>query len=93
MFQVSHPIPTGVPVCRPGHRPQLVETRGAPDGHRVGTPCPPQWHIECFQCSCASVPSPSRAITELRWSTPEDRIPLSQLRQARERAAALPAAA
>ncbi len=88
MMQHSQPLPAGIPHCIPGHRPQLVQTRGAPiRGHRVGTPCPATWHIECHACSCATVPHTSRAITELRWRDVAQRIPLSQLRLARERAA------
>lgn len=88
MIQHSQPLPAGVPLCLPGHRPQLVRTRGAPvGGHRIGTPCPDTWHVECHACSHATAPHASRAITELRWRDPAQRIPLSQLRQARELAA------
>ena len=88
MIQVSTPLSACVPLCGTGHRPQLVRTRGAPlVGHRIGTPCPDAWHIECHGCRTATAPSPSRAITESRWRDPAQRIPLSQLRLARERAA------
>lgn len=89
MIQHSQPLPADIPTCVKGHRPQLVNTRGASPGHRIGTPCPPQWHIECHQCRIATVPSPSRAITENRWrGEPEfNRIPLSDLGRVRERVA------
>lgn len=87
MIQYSRPLPAGMPLCAPGHRPQLVQTRGAPTGHRVGTACPPTWHIECHACGRATAPSPSRAITEGRWSEPTARIPLSELVRARARGA------
>ena len=89
MIQVSSDIPTGVPACVPGHRPKLVESRGAPAGHRIGTPCPPHWHVECAQCSIATVPTASRSVALLRWrGRPElFRIPLSELGDARVRVA------
>lgn len=93
MIQISRPVAACVPVCFPGHRPQLVETRGMPSGHRVGEPCPTHFHIECCVCGLAIEPTPSKALAELRWRSPAQRIPLSQLRLARLRAAALPAAA
>ena len=81
MIQHSQPLPAGVPSCLPGHRPQLVRTRGAPvGGHRIGTPCPDAWHVECHACAVATIPSSSRAMTELRWCDPFTRIPLSELR-------------
>jgi len=88
MIQHSQPLPAGVPLCLTGHRPQLVRTCGAPvGGHRVGTPCPDTWHMECHACGIATVPSTSRAVAEVRWRWPHTHIPLSQLRLARERAA------
>ncbi len=93
MIQHSRPLPADIPTCVQGHRPQLVETRGAPAGHRVGSPCPPHFHIECHRCRVATVPSPSRAITELRWRDPMGHIPLSDLPRVRERIAAVVAAA
>ena len=87
MIQISQPLPADVPVCQPGHRPQLVRTRGAPVyGHQVGTPCPDLWHVECHACGCATTPHPSRAISEGRWRAAQ-RFPLSQLRYARDCAA------
>ena len=87
MIQHSRPLPEGIPVCAAGHRPQLVQTLGAPAGHRLGTKCPPAWHIECHACGHATEPSPSRALTESRWRDPATRIPLSELPRARARAA------
>lgn len=93
MIQHSKPLPADIPVCVAGHRPQLVQTFGAPHGHRVGTPCPPHWHIECCRCGVATVPSPSRALTESRWRDPVARIALADLPRVRERIAAAVAAA
>lgn len=89
MIQYSQPLPADMPQCVAGHRPQLVQTHGAPKGHRLGTPSPAQWHVECHQCRVATVPSVSRAITENRWrGAPEsNRIPLSDLGRVRERVA------
>ena len=89
MLQLSRPLPQDIPACVPGHRPNLVENRGAPAGHRLGTPFPSQWHIECQQCGVATVPTHSRAIAELRWrGDPQTcRIPLSDLGRVRERLA------
>lgn len=92
MIQIDRPLPDCVPGCLDGHHPRLVETRGRPVGLSLGGPCPSQWHIECHACGCASVPSTSRAIAELRWCDPAQRIPLSQLPQARARASLLSAA-
>lgn len=90
MLQIAEPLSPRIPVCVLGHRPQFVESRGAPLNHRPGLPCPNQYHIECARCGIATVPHPSRAIAELRWSEPDSphRIPLSQIGQARVRAAA-----
>lgn len=90
MRQEATTLPADVPLCHPGHTPQLVRTQGAPLGHRPGTPCPDTWHIECCRCQLATVPSPSRAMAELRWTdaTNPHRIPLCQLSQARIRAMA-----
>lgn len=90
MLQVSHPLPAGMPLCVPTHRPQLVETRGAPRGHRIGEPCPNQWHVECTQCGLATVPHEASAIALLRWRGRPDlfHIPLSKLAHVRQRVAA-----
>jgi len=90
MLQISHALPAGVPVCNAAHRPHLVETRGAPAGHRIGTPCPPQWHVECARCGIATVPHTNSAIALLRWRGEPDlfHIPLSQLSHVRARVAA-----
>lgn len=95
MRQVSHPLPAGLPVCQPGHRPQLVQTHGAPAGHRLGAHCPPQWHVECWGCGISTVPTDREAIALLRWRGTPDlfHIPLSQLTHARARVAAALAAA
>ena len=89
MIQHSQPLPADMPTCVEGHRPQLVQSRGALPGHRIGTPCPPHWHIECFQCAVATVPSPSRALTESRWrgDPHANRIPLSEIGRVRHRLA------
>lgn len=88
MRQIAHPLPAGVPLCRPGHHPQLVQTLGAPRGHRIGAPCPAQWHVECHQCGIATRPIDRQAIALLRWRGSSDlfHVPLSQLAQARLRA-------
>ncbi len=90
MLQIATTLPASVPYCNPNHRPQLVECRGAPLGHKPGQPYAIWWHIECCRCGIATVPSPSRALAELRWTDEQSqlRIPLSQIGQARERAAA-----
>jgi hypothetical protein len=90
MIQTSRPVADCVPVCVTGHRPQLVETRGMPTGHRVGESCPTHYHIECHTCGQAIEPTPSKALAELRWRSPAQRFPLSQLRLARLRAVAYP---
>jgi len=85
-MQVARPCPADVPLCKPGHRPQIVTTTGAPSGHQLGAPCPPLIHIECHQCQLATVPSPSLAIAELRWTDPtkaELLISISHLARAR----------
>ena len=87
MLQLSRPLPADVPACPAGHRPHLVETRGAPRGHRIGTECPRTWHIECGRCQVATTPAYSRAVTESRWrdaqAHPQALIPLSDLGRAR----------
>ena len=95
MIQFGSPLPSGAPLCAHGHHPQLVESRGAPRGHRLGQPCPHTWHIECAICGIATEPHPSRAIAELRWSDPDSphRIPLSQIGLARMRLAQIARAA
>lgn len=87
MRQVATTLPADMPRCRPGHTPHLVHTFGAPARHRIGTPCPDTWHIECARCGTATVPSPSRAMAELRWTdaASSQRIPLSRIGQARAR--------
>ena len=85
-MQTSRPVPASVPVCQPGHRPQIVTTTGAPNGHRLGAPCPALVHIECHRCGKATVPHESLAIAELRWTRDdlaEMRIPISHLGRAR----------
>lgn len=88
MYQRANPLPADIPVCVPGHRPTLVETRGTPSGRYFGGFCPSTWHIECLQCRIATVPHISKAVAELRWTDPENqnRIPISQLAEARNRA-------
>lgn len=89
-MQTSLPLPASVPSCGAGHHPQIVTTTGAPVGHRLGAPCPALFHIECHACGVATVPSPERAMAELRWTrddTPAYRIPISHL--ARHRALVL----
>jgi hypothetical protein len=85
MLQTSHPLPAGFKPCGEGHRPQLVETRGAPRGHRIGTPCPIQWHVECARCATATVPSFDRDRALRAWRGKPDlfHIPLSQLSHVR----------
>lgn len=85
MLQVSQAIPAGAPVCVTGHRPQLVESRGAPFGHRLGSPCPSQWHVECAQCAIATVPVFNRPAALRAWCGKPDlfHIPLSLLGQVR----------
>lgn len=86
MLQTATPLPPTVPLCAPGHHPQRVETWGAPQGHAIGKPCPPMFHIECHRCGLATLPSPSFALAEQRWTDHSNpyRIPITQLRQARE---------
>ncbi|MDY0978960.1 hypothetical protein [Stenotrophomonas sp. CFBP8994] len=86
MQQSSRPCPADIPLCCYGNRPQIVTTMGAPTGHRLGHPCPALIHIECHMCQKATVPSPSLAITELRWTDPtldQLLIPISHLTRAR----------
>lgn len=93
MIQHSQPLPAGMPLCGEGHRPQLVESRGAPRGHRVGTACPHQWHVECARCSVATVPTTSQPVALLHWRGKPDlfHIPLSKLGHVRERMASIAA--
>lgn len=96
MYQVAQPLPASIPGCAtPGHHPHLVSTRGAPHRARLGAPVQTTWHIECCRCQVATVPHPSRAIAESRWTDPSGahRIPLCHLSRAREQldAAALAA--
>lgn len=94
-MQTARPAPIDIPLCQPGHRPQIVTNTGAPMGHQLGQPCPPLVHFECHQCRLATVPSPSLAIAELRWTDPSLRdqlISISHLARARaEVLARLPA--
>lgn len=85
MFQIATPLPADIPPCVEGHRPQFVETRGAPRGRTAHAIVPSHYHIECAQCRVATVPHISRAVTELRWREPTatNRIPLHQLPAAR----------
>ena len=85
-MQTARPAPASIPLCRPGHRPQIVTTNGAPTGHQVGAPCPALVHFECHLCQRATVPSVSLAIAELRWTDPDlahQLIPISHLARAR----------
>lgn len=85
-MQTARPAPNDIPLCRPGHRPQIITTTGAPMGHQLGTPCPPLVHFECHQCQLATVPSTSLALAELRWTDPSLRghlISISHLARAR----------
>jgi hypothetical protein len=86
--QTSTPLPASIPTCAPGHRPQWVETHGAPLRVGIGTPVPTTYHIECHRCGLATRPSDSRAITESRWTDPARAhfVPLSNLSQARAQA-------
>lgn len=86
MIQRSRPAPSA-PACRSGHMPQLVETRGAPAGHPIGTPCPPTWHVECAICQIATVPATAPELALSRWVGRLDlfHTPLSQLSAARGR--------
>ncbi|QDH71862.1 hypothetical protein FKV23_12850 [Lysobacter alkalisoli] len=54
----------------------------------MARPCPPHHHIECHRCGIATVPSPSRAITEARWHDPSAHIPIHDLARVREQIAA-----
>ncbi len=96
MYQVAEALPASIPGCaEPGHHPHLVRTQGAPPRHHIGGPVLPTWHIECCRCLVATVPHPSRAIAESRWTDPAGthRTPLSQLRRAREQFASAALAA
>ncbi|CAD7382798.1 hypothetical protein [Xanthomonas arboricola] len=86
MRQQAMPLPSTVPLCQSGHRPQMVTTHGAPHRYRLGGPAPTTFHIECCRCGKATAPSTSRALTESRWTEPtgQHRIPLSHLSRARE---------
>jgi len=88
MLQTSRPLPPDVPLCAPGHRPQIVETHGAPVGHAIGQPCPPMYHIECHACGVATEPHTNFALAETRWTDEHarKRIPISLLPRAREQA-------
>lgn len=88
MRQSAQPLPAAIPGCQPGHHPQWVETHGAPQRARIGTPVPTTFHIECCRCGIATRPTASRALVESRWTDPfrMHLIPLSQLTQAREQA-------
>lgn len=90
MRQIATPLHPSIPLCAPDHRPQWVETHGAPHRTRVGTPVPVTYHIECCRCGIATRPHTSRALTEARWTDPNgtQRIPLSLLNRAREELAA-----
>lgn len=91
MIQTATPLPAHLSGCQPDHRPQRVETRGTPRSERaLGLPCPPLWHIECVRCGIATVPHPSRAVTEARWRDADTahRIPLARIAQARALAVA-----
>lgn len=88
MRQTSRPLPQDVPLCAPGHRPQIVETNGAPVGHAIGEPCPAMFHIECQRCGIATEPHPNFALAEARWTDQHahKRVPISLLPRAREQA-------
>lgn len=90
MRQVSQRLPASVPICKPGHRPQLVQTIGAPAGHRIGTASPDQWHVECWGCGIGTVPTDDRAVAILRWRGIPDlfHIPLCRMAHVRTRVAA-----
>jgi len=90
MMQIDHVLPADVPACAAGHRPVLVETRGAPHGHPIGTPAPTTWHIECARCRVATAPTQSRAMAETRWrfSKPQQLITTSDLSRYRAALAA-----
>lgn len=94
MLQIATPLPADIPLCATGHRPQLVETRGAPRGRIAGAIVPSHYHIECCQCRLATVPHISRAVAELRWTQPDNpnRIPLHHLPAARAAVHAINAA-
>ncbi|KAF1697966.1 hypothetical protein CSC62_07410 [Pseudoxanthomonas jiangsuensis] len=96
MRQEAIPLPPDVPTCVADHHPHLVRTYGTPRGANVGAPTPlVMFHIECCRCQVATVPHPSLAITEARWTDPAGtyRIPLSHLTRAREQFAAAALAA
>lgn len=88
MIQFSNPLPLDVPICVEGHRPQMIETRGAPPGRRVAQICPSYYHFECAICRIATIPHISKAVAEVRWCEPDSphRVPLHKLREAREQA-------
>lgn len=81
MIQFSSPLPADVPAFVAGHRPQMIETRGAPHGRRVAAICPRYFHFEC-----ATVPHISKAVAEVRWREPDSphSVPLHKLREARQ---------
>lgn len=95
MRQEAIPLPASIPACVEGHHPHLVTTHGAPLRAHVGGPVPVMFHIECCRCQVATVPHPSRAIAESRWTDPSgaQRIPMSHLTRAREQIAAAALAA
>lgn len=91
MMQTGALLPASVPSCGHGHRPSIVTTWGAPQGHRIGTPAPDMFHIECHQCGLATVPTTNRALAESRWTDSTqaaNRVPISQLPRARQQACA-----
>lgn len=94
MILIARPLSPDIPPCVPGHRPQLIEARGAPSGVPVGAMRASLWHIECAQCQVATVPHVSKAMTESRWRSadPTHRVPLSDLGRARMAVAATNAA-
>jgi len=95
MIQYSNPLPAGMAVCVEGHHPQLVESRGAPSSVRGLGAGAAQWHVECFQCGIATVPTTHPSLALMHWRSPPDlfHIPLIQLPRVRERMAAAVAAA
>lgn len=96
MIQYSSPLPAGAPVCADGHHPQLVESRGTPPGVTgLGAGRVAQWHVECFQCAIATVPTTHPSLALMHWRSPPDlfHIPLAQLPRVRERMAAAVTAA
>lgn len=95
MIQFATPIAPDIPVCGHGHRPQFVETRGAPPSRSTAAECPTFVHYECAICGVATVPHTSRAVAESRWrdTASPHRVPLYLLREARAQAFALHRAA